>query len=160
MRLCGCNHKEKLGCSNGIPMEYQIRISRSGERQKICQIVAMKITGNILCSGKLGSLCCRWNAYHQNLDRMDEMIHLPGAWLWKTFQYCIIRRSEVTWGLLFMSRYCGRKHWLDYQPLFGKRSPHTSSHFGEDQRPNPGDSGNRAYRKHVGTVCVPKFRSA
>ena len=59
-----------------------------------------------------------------------------------------------------MSRYCGRKHRLDYQPLFGKMSPHTSSHFGEDQRPNPGDSGNRAYRKHVGTVCVPKFRSA
>ena len=32
---------------------------------------------------------------------------------------------------------------LDYQPLFGKMSPH-SSLFGEDQRPDPGDGGNRA----------------
>ena len=31
---------------------------------------------------------------------------------------------------------------LDYQPLFGKMSPH--SLFGEDQRPDPGDGGNRA----------------
>ena len=36
-------------------------------------------------------LCCRWNAYqayhwyHQNLGRIDEMKHLPGAWIWKTF---------------------------------------------------------------------------
>ena len=39
---------------------------------------------------------------------------------------------------------------LDYQPLFGKMSPHSSpertkeSLFGEDQRPDPGDGGNRA----------------
>ena len=26
---------------------------------------------------------------------------------------------------------------LDYQPLFGKMNPH----FGEDQRPDPGDGG-------------------
>ena len=32
---------------------------------------------------------------------------------------------------------------LDYQPLFGKMSPHSSP--GEDQRPDPGDGGNRAY---------------
>ena len=31
---------------------------------------------------------------------------------------------------------------LDYQPLFGKMSPHSS----EDQRPDPGDGGNRAYK--------------
>ena len=30
---------------------------------------------------------------------------------------------------------------LDYQPLFGKMSPHS---FPEDQRPDPGDGGNRA----------------
>ena len=45
----------------------------------ICQIDEMKIRGNILCSGVLGDLCCRWNAYHQNLDRIDEFKHLPGA---------------------------------------------------------------------------------
>ena len=28
---------------------------------------------------------------------------------------------------------------LDYQPLFGKMSPHSSP--GEDQRPDPGDGG-------------------
>ena len=85
------------------------RISRSGERQKICWVVAIKIRGNIFCSGELGGLCCRWNAYHQNLDRTDEMKYLPGAWIWKTFHYCIIRRSEATWGLLFMSRYRSKK---------------------------------------------------
>ena len=45
----------------------------------------MKIQGNILCPGELGGLCCQWSAYHQNLDRIDEMKHLPGAWIWKTF---------------------------------------------------------------------------
>ena len=86
MGLCGRNLKEKLECSNGIhdgKNWHQIRISRSGERQKICRIVAMKIRGNILCSGELGGLCCRWNVYHQNLDMIDEMKHLPGAWIWK-----------------------------------------------------------------------------
>ena len=36
---------------------------------------------------------------------------------------------------------------LDYQPLFGKMSPHSSPERGggEDQRPDPGDGGNRAY---------------
>ena len=87
---------------------HQIRISRSGERQKICRIVAMKIRGNILCSEELGGLCCQWNAYNQNLNRIDEMKNLPGAWIWKTFHYSIIR-SEATWDLLFMSRYCSRK---------------------------------------------------
>ena len=82
MGLCGCNLKEKLESSNGIhdgKNWHQIRISRSGERQKICQIVAMKIRGNILCSGELGGLCCRRNVYDQNLDMIDEMKHLPGA---------------------------------------------------------------------------------
>ena len=45
----------------------------------------MKIRWNILCPGELGGLCCQWSAYHQNLDRIDEMKHLPGAWIWKTF---------------------------------------------------------------------------
>ena len=39
----------------------------------------MKIRGNIVCSGELGGLRCRWNAYHQNLDMIDEMKHLPGG---------------------------------------------------------------------------------
>ena len=69
--LCGCNLKEKLEWSNSIhdgKNWHQIRISRSGERQKICQIIAMKSRGHILCSGELGGLCCQWNPYHQNLD--------------------------------------------------------------------------------------------
>ena len=36
---------------------------------------------------------------------------------------------------------------LDYQPLFGKMSPHSSPFFGEDQRLDPGDGGNWAYSK-------------
>ena len=102
MGLCGRNLKEKLECSSGIhdgKNWHQIRISRSGERQKICRIVAMKIRGNILCSGELGGLCCRWNVYHQNLDMIDEMKHLPGAWIWKKHftivLFAVRRRPEV-----------------------------------------------------------------
>ena len=85
MGLCGRNLKEKLEWSNGThdgKNWHQIRISGSGERQKTCRIVTMKIRGNILCSRELGGLCCRWNAYHQSLDMIDEMKHLPGAWIW------------------------------------------------------------------------------
>ena len=35
---------------------HQIRISRSGGRQKICQIVEMKIRGNIICSKRTSRL--------------------------------------------------------------------------------------------------------
>ena len=108
MELCGRNFKEKLECSNGIQNGknwHQIRISRSGERQKICQIVSMKIRGNILCSGELGGLCCRWNVYHQNLDMTDEMKHLPGAWIWKKYftivLFAVRRRPEVCCLCLF-----------------------------------------------------------
>ena len=76
----------------------RIDISRSGERQKICRIVAMKIRGNILCSGELGGLCCRWNVYHQNLDMIDEMKHLPGHEFEKkhfTIVLFLRRRPEV-----------------------------------------------------------------
>ena len=100
MGLCGCNLKEKLEWSNSIgdgKNWYQIRISRSGERQKICRIVAMKIRGNILCSGELGGLCCRWNVCHQNLDMIDKMKHLP--WIWKkrftVVLFAVRRRPEV-----------------------------------------------------------------
>ena len=106
--LCGCNLKEKLECSNGIhdgKNWHQIRISRSGERQKICRIVAMKIRGT-----------------QENLAAcVVDGTHTIKTWTWfkkwntyqvhefeKTFHYCIIRRSEVTWGLLFMSCYCIR----------------------------------------------------
>ena len=102
MGLCGCNLKEKLEWSNGIydgKNWHQILISRSGERHKVCRIVAMKIRGDILCSGELGGLCCRWNAYHQNLDMIDEMKHLPGAWTWKKHftivLFAVRRRPEV-----------------------------------------------------------------
>ena len=87
MGLCGCNLKEKLECANGIHdgnNRHRIRISKSGERQKICWIFAMKIRGNILCSRELGGMCCGWNAYHENLDMIDEVKHLPRAWIWKT----------------------------------------------------------------------------
>ena len=100
MALCGCNLKEKLKCSNGIHVGkkwHQIRLSRSGERQKICRIVAMKISGNILCSGELDGLCCRWDAYHQNLDMIDDTKHLPGTWIWKPFTIVLFvrRKPEV-----------------------------------------------------------------
>ena len=48
--LYGCN-LIKSECSNGFQkgtIWHQIRISRSGDRQKICRIVEMKIRGNIL----------------------------------------------------------------------------------------------------------------
>ena len=136
MGLCGCNLKEKLECSNGIhngKSWHQIRISRSGKRQTICRIIAMKIRGNILCSGELGSLCCRWNVYHQNLDMVDEMKHLPGVWIWKKHFTVVLfaahRRPEVCclclvtavenmsvqfvfWGLGPLSKTCLLQKWL------------------------------------------------
>ena len=41
------------------------------------------------------------------------------------------------------------KDWFDYQPILRKMSPHSSPQksFGEDQSPDPGDGGNRAYVK-------------
>ena len=50
----------------------------------------MKIRGNILCSGELGGLCCRWNAYHQNLDMINEMKHLLGACIWKNISNIVV----------------------------------------------------------------------
>ena len=48
---------------------------------------------------ELIGLCCRWNAYHQNLDMIDEMKHLPGAWIWKKHftivLFAVRRRPEV-----------------------------------------------------------------
>ena len=66
--LCGCNLKEKLKCSNGIHEGknwHRIRISRRGERQKICRIVEMKISGNILSLQKHPFLLalCRWGRF-------------------------------------------------------------------------------------------------
>ena len=96
----------------------QIRISRSGGRQKICQIVSLSIRRvwgkgekwklkskieNLLSPNPVGrpdtqaiksmkwtseetlfvqkelrGLDCRWNVYHQNLDRIDEMKQYKG----------------------------------------------------------------------------------
>ena len=39
----------------------------------------------------------------------------------------------------------GSKLGSNYQPLFGKMSPHSSPREEEDQRLDPGDGGNRAY---------------
>ena len=77
--------------SNGIHEGknwHQIRISRTGHRQKICeslQSLQWRSEEIFFCPGELGGLCCQWSAYHQNLDRIDEIKHLPGAWIWKTF---------------------------------------------------------------------------
>ena len=98
MGLCGCHLQEKLKCSNGIhdgKSWHRVCINISRERQKICRIVAIKIRGKILCSGELGGLCCRWKAYHQNLDMIDEMKHLPGTWIWKPFTIFVRRRPDV-----------------------------------------------------------------
>ena len=89
MGLCGCSLKRSWSVQTVFTMKknwHQIRISISGERQKICRIVAMKIRENSPCSGELGGfggLCCRWNVCHQHLDMIDEMKNLPGAWIWK-----------------------------------------------------------------------------
>ena len=51
-----------------------------------------------------------------------------------------IAKNKVTCSfvLFFWKRIGGMIARLDYQPLFGKMSP-------QDQRPDPGDGGNRAY---------------
>ena len=68
MGLCGCHLQEKLKCSNGIhdgQSWHRVCINISRERHKICRIVAIKITGKVLCSGEIGCLCCPWKACHQ-----------------------------------------------------------------------------------------------
>ena len=106
MGLCGCNLKEKFVCSNGIPkgtIWHWIRISRSGDKQKICRIVEMKIRGNILCSKRTwrpvlsmeripsrhGQDWCNW--------------HLPGAREFgkkcaMTAKKCTRKRDTKAWG--------------------------------------------------------------
>ena len=66
MGLCGGNFKEKLECSPYSQWKELTSDTHwgSGKRQKICRIVAMKIRGNIFCSGELDGMCCRWNIYY------------------------------------------------------------------------------------------------
>ena len=37
---------------------------------------------------ELGGLHCEWDVDHQDMDKIDEMKHLPGGWIWKTFRCC------------------------------------------------------------------------
>ena len=74
--LCGCSLKEKLDCSNGIhkgTIWHQVCISRSGDRQNTCRIVEMKIREIFFAQKERDGLHCRWRAYHQSLDRIDEI---------------------------------------------------------------------------------------
>ena len=83
MGLCGCNLKEELDCLNGIDEGkngHQIRHSRSDERQKICRIVAMKISEEIFFAQENLAACVVDRTHTiKILDMIDEMKHLPGA---------------------------------------------------------------------------------
>ena len=37
---------------------------------------------------ELSGLHCEWDVDHQDMDKIDEMKHLPGGWIWKTFRCC------------------------------------------------------------------------
>ena len=43
---------------------------------------------------ELHHLHCWLNAYHQNLDNIDEMKCLPGVWIWKKFHYYLFKCSQ------------------------------------------------------------------
>ena len=70
---------------------------RSSDRQKVCRIIEMKIAQK-----ELYGLHCGWNAYHQDLDRIDEMKHfsLRGMNLKKPFAIVIIC-FKATWSLMY-----------------------------------------------------------
>ena len=110
MGLCVCHLQEKLKCSNGIhdgKSWHGVCINISRERQKICRIVAIKISGKILCSGELA---------RRSVLSMEGIPSKLGHDWWnetltrdmnlKTFHNIC---SEATWVLLLMSRYCSRK---------------------------------------------------
>ena len=126
MGLCGCNLKEKFECSNGIhkgTIWHQTCISRSSDRQKI--ILSNRWNEDSrkysLFKKKLAA-GCRWNAYRQNLDRIDEMKHLPGVWIWKTFRYCYSLfggdlRCHFYVSLLHPIKTRGTQREYSYKPL-------------------------------------------
>ena len=99
--LLSLNLKKKRDCSQSIWRSDEIFFAQKN-------LAASVVDGTYAI--KTWTWLMNWNTYQ-------------GHEFDKTFHYCIIRRSEATWGLLIiMSRYCSRKH--------------------------------------VGTVCVLKFRSA
>ena len=125
MGQCGCHLNEKLKCSNGIhegKYWHRIRINISCERQKICRIVAMKISGKILCSGELGGLCGRhtiktwtwlmkWNTYQgHEFENLSQ--YLFGGDLRSVL--CLVTAAEnvsvqfVFWSLGPLSKTCLR----------------------------------------------------
>ena len=139
MGLCGCNLKEELDCLNGIDEGknwHQIRHSRSDERQKICRIVAMKISEEIFFAQENLAACVVDRTHTiKILDMIDEMKHLPGAWIWKNIinftnvLFVIRRRREVCclclvtavenvsiqfvfWSLGSLSKTCLLQKWL------------------------------------------------
>ena len=64
------------------------------------------------------------------------------SWLSQLIRTCITC-ARLSDSIVRTRTWCGRiKARLDYRPLFGKMSPHSSprksSLFGEDQRPDPG----------------------
>ena len=111
----GCHLQEKVKCSNGIhdgQSWHRVCINISRERQKICRVVAIKITGKVLCSGEIGCLCCPWKACHQNLDMIDEMKHIPGTWIWKPFTIFVRRRPEIE-----ISRCCSKSILMEVSDI-------------------------------------------
>ena len=78
MGLCGCNLKEKLECSNGIH-DGRIDIRYALPEVARDKRFAERSEEIFFAQENSGGLCCRWNEYHQNLDMIDEMKHLPGA---------------------------------------------------------------------------------
>ena len=66
-------------------------------------------------------------------EKMKDSRHFPrGLWL-----SLLVPCSETARKRLLRR--------LDYQPLFGKMSPHSSPSLRGGSRPDPGDGGNRAY---------------
>ena len=91
--------------------------------------------------------------------KMMALVWLETALTWMTLELDASRkvshftRNKIIYQLLSashsakISRHLSRNiipNRLDYQPLFGEMSPHSSPLFGEDQRPDPGNGGNRA----------------
>ena len=86
-------NKEKLECSKGIHKEkiwHQIRNSRSGDTQKVCQIVEMKIRGKILCAKRAWRLALSMKRITSKpgQDWWNETLSTEGHEFQKTFRYC------------------------------------------------------------------------
>ena len=120
--LCGCNLKEKLDVFTMERIDIRYALAEVARDKRFVESLQWRSEEIFFAQENLAACVVDGTYTIKTWTWLMKWNTYQGHEFEKTFHYCIIGRSEATWGLLFMSRYCSRKH--------------------------------------VGTVCVLKFRSA